>query len=223
MNFNLQCLLSFTLCFAGMASAQKLEYQKILDKDTTAITVIITPERDDHRYLIQSSFGNSSITEEAVVRKDGSARYWSYTNASEQFTAECKLQDGVIHLNAKSKTKKVAKTLAPEKGWRQLFPYDLSTFILSSADTVEFESVALFGPGAFKLGKMVGVKLKDEKLRVGNVSYDCLNVRVGLSGIFSKFWHADYLFRKSDGRFMKGAWVEKPGAKPSLYQLVKEE
>jgi hypothetical protein len=80
----------------------------------------------------------------------------------------------------------------------------------------------LFGPGALKLGAMNAVKLGDEPVLINGNKHTCLHVRVALAGIFAKLWHADYWFRKSDGRFLKGVWVEKMGAPPSVTELVEE-
>jgi hypothetical protein len=214
-------LLSILLC-PVTSFAQKLVYRKIQEKDTSLITITLTQNGGSYTYHSESVLKNGKVSEVATITNEGLAQTYSYSNEGEQYTVQCRQENGELKLSSRHNGKEQNKTIKLKQAWRQIFPYDLSSFVQSRSDTISFVSVGLYGPGALSLGGMQSVKLAEEYVTVNGTQQTTLHVRVALAGIFARFWHADYWFRKSDGRFLKGIWVEKPGAKPCVTELTEE-
>jgi hypothetical protein len=200
--------------------AQEFLYRKIQEKDTVALTITIRQTAQGYSFKSESSPAAGKIIEEATLTKDRTALSYSYSNEKEQYAMQSKLENGLIKLNSQRKGKELQKTFKPKLVWFQVFPYDLASFVQSSADTLKLESIALYGPAALSIGGMQVVKLQNESVIVNGTSCSCLHVRIALAGFLARFWHADYWFRKSDGVFLKGIWIEKSGAKPTVTELV---
>jgi hypothetical protein len=220
-NFLKFLLISILLC-PVTSLAQKLVYRKIQDKDTSLISITITQNGDSYTYHSESVLNNGIVSEDATITNEGLAQTYSYSNEGEQYTVQCRQENGELKLFSRHNGKEQNKTLKLKQAWRQVFPHDLSSFVQGRVDTMSFESVGLYGPGALNLGGMQAAKLNEESVTVNGTQHTGVHVRVALAGIFARFWHADYWFRKSDGRFLKGIWVEKPGAKPCVTELIKE-
>jgi hypothetical protein len=98
---------------------------------------------------------------------------------------QSKLENGIIKLTSQRKGKELQKVLKLKLVWHQVFPYDLVSFVQSSADTLKIEPIALYGPAALSIGAMLAVKLQDEPAVVNDTSQNCLHVRIALTGIFA--------------------------------------
>lgn len=67
------------------------------------------------------------------------------------------------------------------------------------------------GPGNLKCGKFTAKRRREGTVRVLGEEVEAVLVRVAMSGWKSRFWHADFWFRKSDGRYVTMEGKDGPG------------
>jgi hypothetical protein len=170
---------------------------------------------------------NTTRPDEQVIRQtfrtaaDFSTLAWTFSYPGRQMELDAKLQGEAIILSGTFCGKKVEKKFAAAGApWNQLFQMGLGSFVLSKEKSFQFRSIGTQGPGEMKIGNFTVKRKNDEKIKLGGKDIVAVHVRISLSGLLSIFWHGDYWYRQSDGRFLRFFGVNKPGGPIVVCELV---
>jgi hypothetical protein len=148
---------------------------------------------------------------------------WTFSDRERQIELSASRQGREIVLSGENRGRKVEKKFTVgDLPWNQLFQMGLEAFALTAVDKMQFLSIGTSGPGEMKLGKFTVSRQDDEKIWLQGKEIAAVHLRVALSGLLSIFWHGDYWYRKSDGRFLRYRGKNTPGAAASVSELIEE-
>jgi len=154
---------------------------------------------------------------------DFSTLAWTFSDPGRQMELDARRIGEFIVLAGSSAGKKVEKKL-PGAGatWNQLFQIGMGPIVLSGKAELKFCSIGTEGPGELKMGKFTATRENEEKILLGGKEIAAVHLRVSLSGLLSIFWHGDYWYRQSDGRFLRFRGKNRPGGPEAVLELVGE-
>ncbi|MEI6613399.1 MAG: hypothetical protein WCL37_00750 [Chrysiogenales bacterium] len=213
------CLLSFIL------PAETLTYREVEGDITVVHTVIITPAPPGWNIELESRRGViGAVRQTFRTAADFSTLAWTFSDPGRQMELDARLQGEAIILSGTFRGNKVEKKFAAAGApWNQLFQMGLAPFALTQEESFQFRSIGTQGPGELKIGKFTVARKDDEMIKLEGKEITAFHLRISLSGLLSIFWHGDYWFRKSDGRFLRYRGKNRSGGPVAVSELVAEK
>jgi len=213
------CLLSILL------PAETLTYHEVEGESTVTHNITITPAPPGYSVELASRrSGGGTVRQTFRTAADLSSLAWAFSDPERQMELAARIEGEDILLTGTFRGKKVEKKFAA-KGppWNQLFQMGLGAFVLAGEKSFQFRSIGTQGPGEMKIGKFTVRRQDDEKISFGGKEITAVHLRVSLSGLLSIFWHGDYWFRQSDGRFLRYRGKNRSGGPVAVSELVAEK
>jgi hypothetical protein len=213
-------------CLLGLAPlllpAETLTYHEVEGEITVIHTIAITPAPPGYSVELASRrSGDGMVRQKFLTAADLSTLSWTFSDPARQMELDARLQGEVIILSGTLRGKKVDKKFAAAgPPWNQLFQMGLGPFVLAGDKKYQFRSIGTQGPGEMKIGKFTVTRQDDERITLGGQEVSAVHLRISLSGLLSIFWHGDYWFRKSDGRFLHYRGKNRPGGPVAVSELV---
>jgi hypothetical protein len=210
------------LCLLPLLPAETLTYHEVEGEITVTHTIAITPAPPGYSVELASRrSGGGMVRQTFRTAADLSTLAWTFSDPGRQMELDAKLQGEAIVLSGTFNGKKVEKKFAAASApWNQLFQIGLGPFALASDKSFQFRSIGTQGPGELKLGKFTVTRKDDEKIRLQGKEINAVHLSISLSGLLSIFWHGDYWYRKTDGRFLRYRGKNKPGGPLAVSELV---
>ena len=216
-------LLPLAVFPAGTMRAETLTYREIEGEAVTIHLLTMGPEGEGLRVQLTTTRGDHVVDQVFLVASDLSTRAWNFSDPARQMELAAAIQGEHIVLSGSVQGKRVDKRFAAAgPPWNQLFQMGLEPFARSQRQAMAFRSIGTQGPGELKIGKMSVTRKQDEEIELGGQKIDAVHLRISLSGILSMFWHGDYWYRRSDGRFLRYRGKNRSGGPIALSELVKE-
>jgi hypothetical protein len=215
--------LSAALVFAGTLQAATLTYRFFAGKDTVVSTCVVS--KDGAGTKISSEWRSDTVDfrNELFIDKSMQDRTWTGVNERNGTVVRLvRSGDGIV-LSGTFRGKPVAKTFPlNSSAWKQMMPYDLGDFALSTVASLTFTGVGLMGPYALKPYTLRAQRMGEETVAVQGAAMAAIHVRIAPTGLLAALWHGDYWFRKSDGVFVKSVSSGVPGSPGATMVLVGE-
>lgn len=184
----------------------------------------IYPLASGFRIGISSAIGKSLLTKsETTTDENYRTLTWNYFDVKEKINVQGQRVGRTIMITGTKQGKPIDEKFAiDDRPWLQLFPYGLEDFAKSSVATTQFWAVnpsrslcALFNADRQEMGTLRSTQGKE---------YSAIHLRIGLAGMLSLFWSADYWLSVSDGLQIqaKGAFGP-PGTAVTVVKIQKED
>jgi hypothetical protein len=215
-------------CLLGLASllrpAETLTYREVEGDITVAHTLTITPAPQGWSIELASRrSGGGAVRQTFRTAADFSTLAWTFSDPGRQMELDARLQGDDIVLSGTFRGEKVEKKFAAAGApWNQLFQMGLKPFVLGKEESLQFRSIGTQGPGELKIGKFSVTRKDDEMIMLEGKEIAAFHLRISLSGLLSIFWHGDYWYRKTDGRFLRYRGKNRPGGSTAVSELVQE-
>jgi hypothetical protein len=151
------------------------------------------------------------ITNTVKVKNDSGVFEWTFQDPKNGSDVKGLREGNVIRLLGKYKDRDFKKEhYIDDRPWHQVFTWDLGNFLASDQKRIEFWAIR--PDNLESAGVLAAYKDKEEKITVGGVEVESVNVKVTLAGLLTIFWTGDYWYRKTDNFYVR--------AKPSADLLV---
>jgi len=210
----------------GTIGAETLTYREVEGDLTVTHTLVIMPAPPGYGIELTSQGGDGSAVRQTFrTTADLAALAWTFSDPGRRMELAAGVQGDEIVLSGSFNGKKVDKRF-PASGapWNQLFQMGLVPFVLGNDESRQFRSIGTRGPGELKIGKFTATRRDGEKILLAGKEIETIHLRISLSGLLSIFWHGDYWYRKSDGRFLRYRGKNRPGGGPvAVSELVMEK
>lgn len=226
LNISHPCLLvALLVCLLPLLPAETLTYREVEGEITVTHTIAITPAPPGYRVELASSRAGGGLVRQTFrTAADFSTLVWTFSDPGRQMELNARRQGEAIDLSGTFRGKKVEKKFtANGPPWNQLFQMGLGALALASDKSFQFCSIGTQGPGEMKIGKFTVTRQGEEKISLSGAEIVAVRMRVSLSGLLSIFWHGDYWYRKSDGRFLRYRGKNRPGGPVAVSELVEEK
>jgi len=213
-------------CLIGLAplllTAETLSYNEVEGEITVTHSLVITPAPPGYQIELSSRRGNGGTVKQTFrTAADFSTLAWTFSDPGRQMELDAKIQGEDIVLSGTFGNKKVEKEFnAAGAPWNQLFQMGLASYALAREESFQFRSIGTQGPGELKIGKFTVKRRDDEKINLGGKEIAAVHLRISLSGLLSIFWHGDYWYRKTDGRFLRYRGKNRSGGPIAVSELV---
>jgi len=221
MNIKRCALIFFYLVFLMQTygfSAERYSYIERTGKETTK-----------GLWQMEKKGGFAILTSTKLTKKhvyicslDGDTKEWILDKPDSKTNATMKRENKYIIINGMIKGNFINKKVKIDSSpWYQNIMFSLPVFIKSNKKSMEFWSL--------RPEDLVVYKLKAEKVKIESINFngnkiEAQKVKVSATGIFSIFWHGDYWFRKSDGKFIHYEGVNGiPGTSKTFIELIPED
>jgi len=214
------------LCvLASVLAAESLTYRETEGGLTTTHTIVITPQSPGYRIELQSrGAGGGVVLQTFRTAADLSTLAWTFQDAGRQMELSARRQGDAIVFSGNRRGEKIQERFnASGAPWNQLFQMGLAPFVLGDREETAFRSIATQGPGELKIGKMSVTREGPEEIEMGGRKIAAIHVRISLSGLLSVFWHGDYWYRRSDGRFLRYRGKNRSGGPIAVSELIEEK
>jgi hypothetical protein len=205
--------------------AETLTYREVEGSLVTVHTIAVTPEPPGCRVELTSQrTGVHAVRQTFRTAADLSTLSWTFSDPDRQMELEARRQEDAIVLAGAFRGRKVDKKFAAAgPPWNQLFQMGLGTFALGGGKSFQFRSIGTQGPGELKIGKFTVTRKDDEKIVLAGNEIAAVHLRIALSGLLSVFWHGDYWYRPSDGRFLRYRGRNRSGGPVAVSELSEEK
>lgn len=204
-------------------SAATLTYRFFAGRDTATSSCVIS--RDSAGAVIRTEWRSdtAAMLNELTIDKSAADRSWkAVERARGTDVLLVKAGDSLV-LSGTFRGKPVSRTYALKGvAWKQMMPFDLCDFALSSAASLTFTGIALMGPYALKSYTLQARRMGEETVEVRGKPVATVRIRIAPTGLFSALWHGNYWLRKSDGLFVKSVSSGMPGSPGATMVLVEE-
>jgi hypothetical protein len=224
----LRCGPAAVLClclFSFLLPAEVLTYREV-DGETVVIhTVVITPAPPGYSFELSSRRDRGGTVRQTFrTAADLSTLAWTFSDPGRQMELKAGRQGDFIILSGSFGGDKVEKKFAAAGApWNQLFQMGLRPFVLAREESRQFRSIGTQGPGELKIGKFTVTRSGSEKVFLAGEEIAAVHLRISLSGLLSVFWHGDYWYRKSDGRFLRYRGKNRSGGPEAFSELSAEK
>jgi hypothetical protein len=151
-----------------------------------------------------------SETTEGYLVRDNQGTYWldsqfetyrcEFTDEETDTDVIIQRNDGKILIEGKHKGKTIRKEYSFDDVWFQFTEIALQSFSMSQNKKTRFWIIR---SDNLRLGEMEAKKMGEESIEIAGSPVQAVYVRVKFTGFLSVFWHADYWFRVSDGRYLR--------------------
>jgi hypothetical protein len=204
--------------------AETLTYREIEGDAVATHVLTIIPEPPGFRIELGTSRPGKVVRQTFRVAADLTTREWTFSDPARRLELAAVVRGEDIVLSGSFQGKKVEKRFdADGAPWNQLFQMGLGLFALSGRGKMQFRSIGTEGPGELKIGKMTVTRQDDEAIALHGEKVVAVHLRISLSGLLSIFWHGDYWYRRSDGRFLRYRGKNRSGGPVAVSELVREE
>ncbi|MBE0664706.1 MAG: hypothetical protein IH584_02720, partial [Candidatus Aminicenantes bacterium] len=174
--------------------------------------------------LASSRAGGGAVRQTFLTAADRSTLSWTFSDPERQMEWSAELRGDAVILSGLTGSRKIDKKFkVGDLPWNQLFQMGLEPFAVSASRGLKFCSIGTQGPGEMKMGKFTVSRQGGEKINSGGKEIAVMRLRVSLSGLLSIFWHGDYWYRQSDGRFLRYRGKNRPGGPVAVSELVEEQ
>jgi hypothetical protein len=209
---------------ALLAGADTLTYRETEGDSVTTHVLDITPEPPGYRIDLSSRGSCGTVRQGFLTTSDLVTREWTFSDPSRQMELAAAIAGDAIVLRGSVRGKKVEKSFAAAgPPWNQLFQMGLGPFALGEDGRWQFRSIGTQGPGELKIGKFTVRRQEMEKIMLSGKEFSAIHLRVSLGGLLAIFWHGDYWYRLSDGRFLRYRGKNRSGGPIAVSELVGEE
>ena len=218
------CALWSFVLFTSPLFAATLTYKFFAGKDTAVSSCIISKDSAGTVISTEWRSDTANMVNELRIDLSGADRSWKAAERMKGTNVLLVKSGDSLVLSGTFRGKPVSRTYALKGvAWKQMMPFDLRDFALSSAASLTFTGIALVGPYALKPYTMRARRMGEETvdLRRGT-PVPAVHIRIAPTGLFSALWHGDYWFRKSDGLFVKSISSGMPGSPGATMVLVDE-
>ncbi|MBN2400108.1 MAG: hypothetical protein JXI33_07185 [Candidatus Aminicenantes bacterium] len=209
--------------FSSRLLAETLTYHEAEGDWRTTHTLVITPAAPGYNVELQSLRAGVLIRQTFRTAGDLSTLVWTFSDPERQMELNARLQGADIVLSGSWRGNRVVKKFtAAGAPWNQLFQMGLRPFVLAGRKNYQFRSIGTQGPGEMKMGKFTVTRSGEEKIWLAGKEITSVHLRISLSGLLSVFWHGDYWYRKSDGRFLRYRGKNRSGGPIAVSELVRD-
>ena len=216
--FSLACLLGLV---SLLRPAENLTYRETEGTVVATHSLSIVPEAQGFHIQLTTTREDGVIRQTFRTAADFSTLAWTFSDPGRQMELDAKIQGEDIVLSGTFGNKKVEKEFnAAGAPWNQLFQMGLASYALAREESFQFRSIGTQGPGELKIGKFTVKRRDDEKINLGGKEIAAVHLRISLSGLLSIFWHGDYWYRKTDGRFLRYRGKNRSGGPIAVSELV---
>jgi hypothetical protein len=217
---------ALNLClFSALLPAETLTYREVDGDRRTTHRITITPAAPGYSVELTSRRdGGATVRQTFRIAAGLSTQAWTFSDPGRGMELAAALRGGEIVLSGSFQGKKVDERFdADGAPWNQLFQMGLGPFVLSGRKSMSFRSIGTQGPGELKIGKMSVTRQGEETIERSGRTVAAVHVRISLSGLLSVFWHGDYWYRKSDGRFLRYRGKNRSGGPVAVSELIEEK
>jgi hypothetical protein len=210
---------------SALLPAETLTYREVDGDRRTTHTITIVPAGTGYGVELTSRRdGGDAVRQTFRVAAGLSTQGWSFSDPGRRMELAAAVRGGEIVLSGSFQGKKVDERFdADGAPWNQLFQMGLGPFVLSGRKSMSFRSIGTQGPGELKIGKMTVTRQGEEAIELNGRTVAAVRVRISLSGLLSVFWHGDYWYRKSDGRFLRYRGKNRSGGPVAVSELIEEK
>jgi hypothetical protein len=208
--FSIHCIMAFSHLDAQVLSrfkvttGQKIEYEVLLFTQTPGGFTLKTP-------ISENSFDNSHHQLK-----------WELTKTAEGTHIKARRSGNMITLEGRFKHYHVNKEyIIDTRPWYQYPEVSLKEFVLSHRKRVEFWIISSADLAIFEFE---AIKTGTEKVVVNKGSLKTTRIRIKALGFAGHFWHADYWFEFTNGRYVRYQAVHGgPGTPPTIKELIESD
>jgi len=216
----------FWLLLLAMAPlvAETLTYREVEGGMVTTHVIFIRPGEPGYTFELETKRDGGSVRQTFRTAADLSTLEWTFSEPVRRMELAAAVRGEKIILSGSFQGKKIDKRFdAAGPPWNQLFQMGLGTFALGGRKSFQFRSIGTQGPGEMKIGKFTVTRKDDEKIILAGNGIAAVHLRIALSGLLSIFWHGDYWYRPSDGRFLRYRGKNRSGGPIAVSELVEEK
>jgi len=216
------CFWILLLAMAPLA-AGTLTYREVEGAMVTTHVLSMRPGEPGYTVELETKRQGGSVRQTFKTAADYSTLEWTFSDPVRGMELAASVRGKDIVLTGSFQGQKIDKRFAAAgPPWNQLFQMGLGPFVLSGKKSMSFRSIGTQGPGELKIGKMTVTRKEDASITIGGREAAAVQVRISLSGILSMFWHGDYWYRRSDGRFLRYRGKNRSGGPVAVSELVTE-
>jgi len=225
--FSMACsgasLLAVIMTFS-MLGAETLTYREVEGGATATHVITILPEGGGFRVELSTSRDSGVVRQTFLTAADLTTLEWTFSDPARAMELATSIQNNQIVLSGSFQGKKVEKRFKTKgEPWNQLFQMGLGRFVMAGGEEMAFRSIGIQGPGELKIGKMSVTRKGEETIEIAGKPVAAVHLRISLSGLLAIFWHGDYWYHKSDGRFLRYRGKNRSGGPVAVSELVSEE
>jgi len=203
---------------------ETLSYREVEGEAVATHVLTIAPEGGGFQVTLRTTRPGGDVLQTFRTDAGLATLAWTFSDPGRRMELAARVQGEDIVLTGSFQGKKVDKKFgAAGPPWNQLFQMGLAPFALSGKNGVQFRSIGTQGPGELKIGKFSVTRRDDETIDLAGEMVPAVRLRISLSGLLSIFWHGDYWFRRSDGRFLRYRGKNRPGGPVAVSELAGEE
>lgn len=208
---------------ARSLSAATLTYRFFAGKDTVTSSCVIAGDSAGTIIRTEWRSDTAALVNELKIDKSAEDRSWKAVERTKGTNVLLVKTGDSLVLSGTFRGKPVARTYALGRVvWKQMMPFDLRDFALSSAAELTFTGIALVGPYTLKPYTLRARRMGEEAVSVRGTPVAAVRIRIAPTGLFSALWHGDYWFTKGDGLFVKSLSSGMPGSPGATMVLVEE-
>jgi hypothetical protein len=214
----------FLLLAMAPLAAETLTYREVEGGMVTTHVISIRPGEPGYIVELETKREAGSVRQTFMIASDYSTLAWTFSDPVRGMELAAAVRGEKIILSGSFQGKKIDKRFdAAGPPWNQLFQMGLGPFVLSGKKGMSFRSIGTQGPGELKIGKMTVTRKENALVTIAGRDAAAVHVRISLSGILSMFWHGDYWYRQSDGRFLRYRGKNRPGGPVAVSEWIEEK
>ena len=209
---------------SGTYKAETLTYREVEGEITVIHTITITHAPPGYRIELASQRTvGGTVRQTFRTAADLSTLAWSFSDPGRQMELDARMQGEAVILSGSLRGRPLANEFKTgDLAWNQLFQIGMEPIVISGETEFKFCSIGTEGPGELKMGKFTATRENEEMIQLGGKETAAVHLRVSLSGLLSIFWHGDYWYRKSDGRFLRFRGKNRPSGPVAVLELIAE-
>ncbi len=216
-------VLAVLFCPAARLVAETLTYREVEGAAVATHVLSLRPDGTGFSVELATTRPNGTVRQTFRTAADLTTLEWTFSDPARRMELAAAVQGSDIVLVGSFQGKKVARKF-PAAGapWNQLFQVGLGPFALSARESFQFRSIGTQGPGELKIGKFSVTRKAAETIAISGMKHGTVRLRISLSGLLSVFWHGDYWYRATDGRFLRYRGKNRSGGPVAVSELVGE-
>jgi hypothetical protein len=164
----------------------------------------VTPTDSGYTIRLVRQGGGTRIEEEMETDSSFSTLKWTFHDSAGKTDLYARRRQEMIDLTGVCQGKPVLKTFKIDSSsWRQLFSIDFEPLARSPEKSARFWSIGTAGPGKMKIAAFTFRVVGEETIEWRGKPLRAVRVRIALAGLLSLFWHGDYWFEATEGRYLR--------------------
>jgi len=204
------------LLLENSVQAENISYKMIterkIDYETSTISsndvgFSIETEWKGFKFITHTDFDHNTLR-------------WESINEKKEINVIFKRIENFLEATGVYKGKLYEKKFSIDKNpWFQDWNLGLKNFVFSDKPSISFWSIE---PEELMVTKFKAIRGKITNISINGENLETLHLKVTLEGFAGMFWHADYWFRKSDGRMVISRMAQGAGVPITTTELYKE-